>query len=178
MLSLWRCPDLSGRREEVWVGHQVKAFEKLRFRPTYAGANVGHPSCLRASKLPEKCLLGSKVCRSNAVMNVNLGPGQATFLDLPGSTLVSKLGQRAVVQPRGYGVGDGAAECGGLSPGPLRWPDQPDPCFAQLGFQNSSGNPVGTTTAVTLQPGQSASLAINGNSLASQLEGGCRCFRS
>src|ERR1700733_1024249 len=45
----------------------------------------------------------------------------------------------------------------------------PDPCFAQLGFQNSSGNPVGTTTAVTLQPGESASLAINGNSLISVL---------
>jgi hypothetical protein len=44
----------------------------------------------------------------------------------------------------------------------------PDPCFAQLGFQNSSGNPVGTTTAVTLQPGESASLAINGNSLTTQ----------
>jgi hypothetical protein len=43
----------------------------------------------------------------------------------------------------------------------------PDPCFAQLGFQNSSGNPVGTTTAVTLQPGESASLAINGNSFGS-----------
>jgi len=47
----------------------------------------------------------------------------------------------------------------------------PDPCFAQLGFQNSSGNPVGTTTAVTLQPGESASLAINGNSLNSVLGG-------
>jgi hypothetical protein len=41
----------------------------------------------------------------------------------------------------------------------------PDPCFAQLGFQNSGGNPVGTTSAVMLQPGESASLAINGNSL-------------
>jgi len=40
-----------------------------------------------------------------------------------------------------------------------------DPCFAQLGFQNSSGSPVGTTLSVTLQPGQSASLAINGNTL-------------
>jgi hypothetical protein len=40
-----------------------------------------------------------------------------------------------------------------------------DPCFAQLGFQNSSGNPVGPTTTVTLQAGQSASLALNGNSL-------------
>jgi hypothetical protein len=26
------------------VRDQVKAFEKYRFRPTYAGANVGHPS--------------------------------------------------------------------------------------------------------------------------------------
>jgi hypothetical protein len=41
-----------------------------------------------------------------------------------------------------------------------------DPCIAQLGFQNSSGTPVGTTTNVTLQPGESASLATNGNSLA------------
>jgi len=41
-----------------------------------------------------------------------------------------------------------------------------DPCFAQLGFQNSSGSAVGTTLRVTLQPGQSASLAINGNTLA------------
>ena len=38
----------------------------------------------------------------------------------------------------------------------------PDPCFAQIGFQNSGGNPIGTTSAVTLQPGQSASLVING----------------
>jgi hypothetical protein len=43
----------------------------------------------------------------------------------------------------------------------------PDPCIAQLGFQNNSGNPVGTTTAVTLQAGESASLALNGNSLGS-----------
>jgi hypothetical protein len=26
----------------------------------------------------------------------------------------------------------------------------PDPCFAQLGFQNSNGTPVGTTTADSL----------------------------
>lgn len=44
----------------------------------------------------------------------------------------------------------------------------PDPCFAQIGFQNSGGNPIGTTSAVTLQPGQSASLVINGNSLTGQ----------
>ena len=44
----------------------------------------------------------------------------------------------------------------------------PDPCFARLGFQNSNGNPVGTTTDVSLQPGESTSLAINGNSLISQ----------
>lgn len=45
----------------------------------------------------------------------------------------------------------------------------PDPCYAQVGFQNSSGNPVGTTVSVSLQPNQSASLAINGNSLTSSL---------
>jgi hypothetical protein len=43
------------------------------------------------------------------------------------------------------------------------------PCYAQLGFQDSNGNPAGTTTSVTLQPGQSASLAINGNSLTNSL---------
>jgi hypothetical protein len=32
----------------------------------------------------------------------------------------------------------------------------PDPCYAQLGFQDSNGKSLGTTTAVTLQPGQSA----------------------
>jgi hypothetical protein len=42
----------------------------------------------------------------------------------------------------------------------------PDPCDAALGFRDSSGNPVGPTTNVTLQPGQSVSLAIAGNSLA------------
>jgi hypothetical protein len=41
----------------------------------------------------------------------------------------------------------------------------PDPCFATLGFQDVNGNPVGTTLNVTLQGGQSASLALNGNSL-------------
>ena len=40
-----------------------------------------------------------------------------------------------------------------------------DPCFAQLGFQNSAGSPVGPTLNVALQAGQSASLAVNGNSL-------------
>jgi len=43
----------------------------------------------------------------------------------------------------------------------------PDPCIATLGFQNVDGSPVGTTTNVALQPGQSASLALNGNSLTS-----------
>lgn len=32
-------------------------------------------------------------------LNVQLAPGQATFLELPGSTLVTKLGQRAEVRP-------------------------------------------------------------------------------
>ncbi len=41
----------------------------------------------------------------------------------------------------------------------------PVPCFANLGFQDVDGAPVGTTTYVALQPGQSASLALNGNSL-------------
>lgn len=43
----------------------------------------------------------------------------------------------------------------------------PDPCFAQLGFQDSAGNPVGSTLNVTLQGGQSAALALNGNTLTS-----------
>jgi hypothetical protein len=30
---------------------------------------------------------------------VNLAPGQAAFIDLPGSELVGKLGQRAEIQP-------------------------------------------------------------------------------
>ncbi len=42
----------------------------------------------------------------------------------------------------------------------------PDPCFAQLGFQDSNSNPIGATSAVALQAGQSASLSINGNTLA------------
>jgi len=41
----------------------------------------------------------------------------------------------------------------------------PDPCFAQLGFQDVNGNPLGTTLSVSLQAGQSASLTLNGNSL-------------
>jgi hypothetical protein len=40
-----------------------------------------------------------------------------------------------------------------------------DPCFATIGFQNANGNPVGPTLNVTLQAGQSASLALNGNTL-------------
>jgi hypothetical protein len=34
-----------------------------------------------------------------STLQVDLQPGQATFLDLPGSTVVSGLGQRAEVQP-------------------------------------------------------------------------------
>ncbi len=41
----------------------------------------------------------------------------------------------------------------------------PDPCSARLGFQNSAGEPVGPTLSVALQPGQSASLALNGDTL-------------
>jgi hypothetical protein len=41
----------------------------------------------------------------------------------------------------------------------------PEPCFATLAFQDVNGNPLGTTMNVTLQGGQSASLALNGNTL-------------
>ncbi len=41
----------------------------------------------------------------------------------------------------------------------------PDPCFATLGFQNSGGSPVGSTLTVTVQAGQSASLALDGDTL-------------
>ena len=34
--------------------YQVKAFEEHRFRPTYAGANVGHPSFQKATLEPEE----------------------------------------------------------------------------------------------------------------------------
>jgi hypothetical protein len=45
----------------------------------------------------------------------------------------------------------------------------PDPCFAMVGFQDVNGNPVGTTVNVSLQAGQSASLALNGDTLTSAL---------
>jgi hypothetical protein len=45
----------------------------------------------------------------------------------------------------------------------------PIPCTAQLAFQESKGNPVGTTWSGTLAPGQSATLAVNGNSLTTAL---------
>ena len=41
----------------------------------------------------------------------------------------------------------------------------PNPCSAMLGFQNSSGSPVGTTKSVTLQPGESASLVLKGSAV-------------
>ncbi|MGA3100024.1 MAG: hypothetical protein ABSF25_26525 [Bryobacteraceae bacterium] len=41
----------------------------------------------------------------------------------------------------------------------------PTPCDAQLGFLNSTGLPVGPSQQVQLPPGQSASVALNGNSL-------------
>jgi hypothetical protein len=40
-----------------------------------------------------------------------------------------------------------------------------DPCFAQLGFRDSNGAAVGPTLNVMLQPGQSASLTLNGHTL-------------
>jgi hypothetical protein len=41
-------------RKDAWVAYQVKAFEEHRFRPTYAGANVGHPSFQKATLEPEE----------------------------------------------------------------------------------------------------------------------------
>src|SRR5580692_930333 len=38
----------------------------------------------------------------------------------------------------------------------------PDPCFAQLGFQDSNGNPIGATSTVARQATQSASVSIEG----------------
>jgi hypothetical protein len=43
----------------------------------------------------------------------------------------------------------------------------PDPCFATIGFQNANGTSVGPTLNVALQAGQSASLALNGDTLTS-----------
>jgi hypothetical protein len=43
----------------------------------------------------------------------------------------------------------------------------PDPCYAQIGFQDADGNAMGTSLNVTLQSGQSASLAVNANTLIS-----------
>src|SRR5580704_3844990 len=37
----------------------------------------------------------------------------------------------------------------------------PVPCFALLGFQDVNGNPLGATSSVELQAGQSASLTLN-----------------
>jgi hypothetical protein len=45
----------------------------------------------------------------------------------------------------------------------------PDPCSAQLGFQDGNGNPVGASSTVALPPGESAFLDINGNTLASDV---------
>jgi hypothetical protein len=45
----------------------------------------------------------------------------------------------------------------------------PDPCFAQMGFLDSNGAFVGRVSEVTLQPGQAASLSIEGASLTSAL---------
>jgi len=45
----------------------------------------------------------------------------------------------------------------------------PNPCMAQAGFESSTGAPVGPSQAVTLAPGQSVSLALNGNSLTSAI---------
>jgi hypothetical protein len=53
---------------------------------------------------PNPCIGQLSFVNSNGVqvgnaLTVQLAPGQAASLDLPGSTLVTKLGQRAEVQP-------------------------------------------------------------------------------
>jgi hypothetical protein len=45
----------------------------------------------------------------------------------------------------------------------------PDPCIAQMGFLNSNGALVGQVSNVSLQPGQSASLTIEGSSLVNAI---------
>src|ERR1700693_149524 len=40
----------------------------------------------------------------------------------------------------------------------------PTPCMAELRFQGSSGEPLGTTKTVTLNMGESASLTLSGDS--------------
>jgi hypothetical protein len=55
--------------EEVLVGYQGKAFEKHRFRPTYAGANVGHPSWHSRHHAYRRVRIGSKIRRSTAVVS-------------------------------------------------------------------------------------------------------------
>lgn len=44
-----------------------------------------------------------------------------------------------------------------------------DPCMAVMGFQDSFGNPLGTTQTVTLAVGQSASLTLNGDTLTKKI---------
>jgi hypothetical protein len=41
----------------------------------------------------------------------------------------------------------------------------PNPCMAQLGIQDGNGNVIALSQNLTLAPGQSAVLAVNGNSL-------------
>jgi len=53
---------------------------------------------------PDPCVGQLSFVNSNGAqvgntLDVQLAPGQATFLELPGGTLVTKLGQRAEVQP-------------------------------------------------------------------------------
>jgi hypothetical protein len=42
----------------------------------------------------------------------------------------------------------------------------PDPCEAQMSFEDSNGNPIGTAKTVVLQAGEAASLNIDGAALA------------
>jgi hypothetical protein len=66
-------------------------------------------------------------------LGVQLAPGQATFLELPGSTLVAKLGQRTEVQPivtvdNGSCAASTEVYLNGLGTTSVYYP--PDPCSA------------------------------------------------
>ena len=51
--------------------------------------------------------------------------------------------------------------------------NQPGPCTAVLGFQDSNGNPLGATWTGTLAGGESTSLTLNGEDVYKRQEQGC-----
>jgi hypothetical protein len=85
---------------------------------------------------PDPCVgelsfLNAQGVQVGKTLNVQLAPGQAATLDLPGSTLVTKLGQRAEVQPvatapNGGCVAPTEVYINGLGATSVYFP--PDPC--------------------------------------------------